>query len=167
MQTFIKSDNLSLFMQEIRLTKGFVAIVDDDKFELLNSMRWYACVSRNTVYAQRRFYRKDGTSEVVGMHRFLMNYPDGEVDHINGLGSDNRMENLRVVSHRENIVSGYERKEKMYSQLRGVTFDKQKKSHLKPWKSAIYREGKSINLGQFTTPEDAHQAYLHAKETHP
>ena len=32
-------------------------------------------------------------------------WPDGEIDHINRCKSDNRAENLRVVSHRENRLN--------------------------------------------------------------
>lgn len=37
-------------------------------------------------------------------------WPDKTIDHINGKKSDNRIENLRDVSHQENMRAYYQRK---------------------------------------------------------
>jgi hypothetical protein len=40
----------------------------------------------------------------ISMHRFLLEPPaDMDIDHINGIRTDNRRENLRIVTRKENI----------------------------------------------------------------
>ena len=79
-----------------------------------------------------------------------------QIDHINGDRADNRISNLRLVSHREN---GQNRKDKREntksSRFVGVSFDK----HAGKWKSCIKINGKNKHLGLFTSEEEAHQAY--------
>jgi hypothetical protein len=76
-------------------------------------------------------------------------WPNGLVDHINGNPSDNRAENLRVVSHKENIRN--------QRRARGVY------PNGKRFKSGLSVDGKYVHLGTFDTQEQAHQAYLEAK----
>jgi hypothetical protein len=87
-------------------------------------------------------------------------HPDGEIDHRNGIKTDNRWENLRDVSkslNAQNIRTASPGKQS--SNLLGVTFEKQ--SGL--WKAQIGVGGKTINLGRYDTPEEAHRSYLTAK----
>lgn len=55
--------------------------------------------------------RENYRSWRVSLHRFLMTPPDNlVVDHINGDRSDNRRENLRVVTHLQNVRFACERR---------------------------------------------------------
>ena len=99
------------------------------------------------------------------VHRLVMlafvGKSDLLVDHINGIKWDNRLENLRYVTHREN--SFYYRKNqklKTTSKYVGVSFDKSTNK----WVSLIQEKGKNYNLGSFFSEEDAHKAYLIALE---
>ena len=90
-------------MKKIRLTKGYEALVDDQDFPELNSFRWQAMMGggRN-IYAKRR--GKKGEPITVLMHRYLFGSPlERDVDHINHDTLDNRRENLRVITHAENL----------------------------------------------------------------
>lgn len=92
---------------------------------------------------------------VYGAHRLAFLYADGslpveEVDHINGDGVDNRLVNLRKVSHQDNLknqsisshnTSGYT----------GVYWSKQHKK----WYSAIMVSGKRIHGGYFNNKAEA------------
>lgn len=76
------------------------------------------------------------------------------VDHINHNKLDNRVENLRVISHRENI--GHTSKETA-SKYPGVWFHKGSKQ--RPWATNIYVNGKNKYIGTFKTEKEAHMAY--------
>lgn len=81
-------------MKEIKLTKGLIALVDDQDFEWLNQWKW--CYSHG--YAQTR-----GLGRKVYMHRLLAGEPVGrQVDHRNLNTLDNTRGNLRVGSPSDN-----------------------------------------------------------------
>jgi len=93
---------------------------------------------------------------------FYGKWPDGEIDHINHDPSDNRIVNLRDVSKSINQqnLSGPQKNNK--AGFLGVWKNK------KRWGSRIRSEGKDIFLGNFDTPQQAHEAYLVAKrDMHP
>lgn len=86
--------------------------------------------------------------------------PDGVVDHINGNGRDNRIENLREVSVRVNIENRKKRNRNNKLGLLGVSLDP---SRVKPYRASITVMRRHTHLGYFDTPEAASQAYLAAK----
>jgi hypothetical protein len=75
-----------------------------------------------------------------------------QIDHINGVRDDNRIDNLRAVTNQQNCFNKKETK--------GYYWNKSRNK----WKSEIKLDGKSIYLGRFDTEEEARQAYLEAKE---
>jgi len=92
--------------------------------------------------------------------------PEGmQVDHINGNRSDNRLENLRLVSHAGNQQNQTRpHVSNVGSGIMGAHLEK------RTWKyvARIKDNGKSIHLGTFKTAEAAHAAYVTAKRRlHP
>lgn len=75
-----------------------------------------------------------------------------QLDHINGVKTDNRICNLRAVTNQQNQWNRI--KAKGYS-----WFKRDSK-----WRAAIKINKKDIYLGCFNTEEEARQAYLNAKE---
>lgn len=146
-------------MREISLTRGYVALVDDEDYEFLNQWKWKAVVTRskNTekVYACRTPRigpRSENKYASVVMHRLIMNTPKGKVtDHINGNTLDNRRENLRICTQAENLMN----KQKTYgkSSYKGVI------PHGHRWVAIIGINGKRLHLGYFSTEVDAAKAY--------
>lgn len=81
------------------------------------------------------------------------------IDHINGDGCDNRLENLRVATQAQNTVNRRRRKETARGLPQGVGITS---------KGAIYARiivgGTSTHLGTFTTVEDAAKSYCAASQ---
>ena len=100
---------------------------------------------------------KDGKRKKHHIHRlvaeaFIKN-PDNklQVDHENGDRKDNRISNLRWVTHQQNCFN---------TKAKGCTFDKRAGK----WRAQIIVDRKYIYLGYHDTEEEAHAAYLKAKE---
>jgi hypothetical protein len=92
-------------------------------------------------------------------------FPTGDLDHINRIKGDNRISNLRPCSKKENQENKVAaQKNNRSCGLRGVSWYRQ---HSK-WKAQIQTQGKSIHLGYFDCPHEAHAAYMKAKAVyHP
>lgn len=147
-------------MKEIPLTKGYVALVDDEDYDDLMRWKWSAKEAKNTVYAMRK-YRKDGKQITITMHRQLMGAPKGmEVDHIDRDGLNNQRSNLRLATHRQNAYNATPQKNK-YG-YRGICLHKP--SGL--YQAQITAKGRFISLGYHKTPEDAARAYDAAAREH-
>jgi hypothetical protein len=89
-------------------------------------------------------------------------WPAHEIDHINGIRTDNRICNLRDVPRMDNMQNQRTAQRGAKSGFLGVYSNHGK------WRAAIQVNKKTIALGNFATPEEAHQAYLEAKRRlHP
>jgi hypothetical protein len=77
-----------------------------------------------------------------------------QVDHRNGIQHDNRLVNLRLVTHQQNQHN--------QTKALGYYWDKQNNK----WKARIGIDGRTIYLGLFVNEEDARKAYLDAKLIH-
>lgn len=85
-------------------------------------------------------------------------WPEGEIDHINGNRADNRIENLRPANRKENCQNMAVR----CTNKSGFTGVHRHRSWRK-WQARICYDYKKRNLGMFDSPEEAYQAYLAAK----
>jgi hypothetical protein len=83
------------------------------------------------------------------------NWPVGQVDHKNGIPSDNRWSNLRVATSSQNQRNARPHRD---AGLKGTSFNK-KRNH---WRAHIYVAGRQIYLGAFDTAAEAHAAYRRA-----
>lgn len=91
----------------------------------------------------------------IEIHRIIMGKKEGlVVDHINGDKLDNRLQNLRFVTIKENT---YNRKKKRNctSKYKGVFWNSKNRN----WRSAISKEGKKLNIGSFKLEIEAAKAY--------
>jgi hypothetical protein len=162
-------------MIEIKLSKGYVAIVDDEDADLAQ-YNWSAKTSKrdNTVYAQRTVYwrTEDGKrhQKSIAMHRLILSRKIGKdllrnefVDHIKGNGLDNRRDQLRLATNAQN-KQNMKKPKTNSSGFKGVVFMPPNPN--KPWGAYIRANGKNKFLGSFTTPEEAHEAYMKAAREH-
>jgi hypothetical protein len=141
----------------VPLTKGYEAGIDATDAQLVEGFNWQARVDKHDVYAQR-ISQRDGVRTCVKMHRVITSAPHGsEVDHADGDGLNNRKSNLRICTTTENRwnrlassvnTSGY----------KGVTWA----ANRGKWTTAIKFHHKTINLGRFDCPKEAHAAYAAA-----
>jgi len=89
-------------------------------------------------------------------------FPKNNIDHINGVGTDNRIKNLREANHSQNMQNQQKAQKNNKSGYLGVSPSGKK------WKARIFINNKEIYIGSFSIPEDAHKAYLAKKrEIHP
>ena len=77
--------------------------------------------------------------------------PDGMcIDHIDGDGANNRLNNLRLVSYKTNSRN-QKRREDNKSGAPGVSWD----GHRQLWRVTVRSDGRAITLGRFAVLEDA------------
>ena len=88
-------------------------------------------------------------------------WPQTDIDHINGVKSDNRIVNLRQVSRSVNLQNLRGPKKQSSSGFLGVSFFKRTGKYM----AQITTNYKKTYLGYFDTPEQASEAYLAAKRS--
>lgn len=132
--------------RRIRLTQGFVALVDAADYERLSRFRWYAVRSGRRVYAQRC-----SGGRKLNMHAEIMGQQEGkEVDHLRHPQPgrrvlDNRRSNLRWVTRRQNCANRRRWAKPKTSLFKGVHLNRRTQR----WRSVIGRNGRRELLGTF------------------
>lgn len=81
-------------------------------------------------------------------------WPNSMLDHIDGDGTNNKVDNLRLVSNQENQMNK-RAKVGCSSKYKGVHWCKQRER----WRSRIKISGKFTFLGSYTSEEEAARAY--------
>lgn len=87
-------------------------------------------------------------------------WPDGEIDHINGDRSDNRLANLRVVDRAGNSQNRRKAHGDNSHGFLGAAWNHQHQR----WQAKIVARRVRHHLGYFDTAEAAHAAYMQAKQ---
>lgn len=149
----------------------------EDRYFISNfgRIKSFYSIIENGVYIQKERLRKnvmhhngywviglnkDGKQTYKEIHRILalvfIPNPDDkeEVNHINHIRSDNRIENLEWVSIRENVSHGSKFKE-TYSKYIGV----HPYNNTSKWKAICFINGKNKKIGIFDTQEEAALKY--------
>ncbi len=156
-------------MRAIQLTRGYVALVDDEDYALVASYSWSALPRRHTVYAQtstRGLY----SQTAILMHRLILGAKHGEqVDHVNGDGSDNRRANLRFATQRQNTQNQTRKAAGTSSKYKGVNWEARRSKWLAQIRGGpLCADGsaKKLHLGYFLSERDAALAYDRAARRH-
>lgn len=104
-------------------------------------------------------YRRIGiNNKYYYEHHIVWLYHNGylpkQLDHINGVCNDNRIENLREATTSQNHMN-MKKIKGTTSKYKGVHWDKR----LRKWVGQIKKNGESIYLGLFDSEIDAGEAY--------
>ncbi|MDR5802169.1 HNH endonuclease [Caballeronia sp. LZ001] len=143
-------------MKEIRLTKGAIALVDDEDYERIAKHRW--CMSCG--YALRGTTVAGHTVQRL-MHREILRLPSDDkrlIDHRDGNRLNNQKSNLRICNKSENSRNRLAPKNNKTG-FKGVCLCKATGRY----RATINVSGsKQIHLGYFDTAAAAHEAYSKA-----
>lgn len=153
-------------MREIPLTQGFVALVDDEDFDLLNQWKWYVMKHKQFTYAIRSIAQKGKNAKTIYMHRIIIgvNNPKIFIDHRDHDCLNNQKYNLRSVTRQQNSKNrtsmigstskylGVHFKEIEF--INGYTVHRKQK-----WCAQIHHQGKTVRLGRYENEIDAALAY--------
>lgn len=136
-------------MKKIKLTKGYDAIVDDDEYDRLNKLKWYAHKTGNKVYAKR-----GGGKSVISMHRLVINLTDPSlfVDHIDGNGLNNQKSNLRPATQSQNQANRGKSKNKYMGVY--LTYSSKSESSYR-WRAQCTKDCKKYMSPLFKTEKEA------------
>ena len=131
---------------KIPLSRGLTALVSERDAELVLAHKWRLAGRGVNTYALTKI---DG--KTVYMHRLILSPPKGQyVDHWNNDGLDNRRENIRICSPRENAGACRPHRVSSTSGIRGIH------KHGHKWRVIAGREnGKTRYVGSFETLTEA------------
>ena len=143
-------------MKEIELTRGQVALVDDEDYDELSRYKWCALKAPKTFYATRvRHLEEYPGPKTIYMHHVIAGCKG--IDHKDNNGLNNQKHNLRPATKSQNAINV-----KMYrnntSGYKGVRLDKRRNK----WQAVIRKDQIRTHIGYFGSPEEAHAAYCKA-----
>jgi len=138
-------------MKEIPLTQGQVALVDDEDYEWLNNFSWHYAANTGAI-RNRKIH--EGPIGSLYMHREILEHHNInivrlQVDHINGINTDNRKLNLRPATAAQNLRNIFKYGSK------GVRYEPSKRK----WRARIGINRKQMHLAYFATEIEAIEAY--------
>lgn len=108
---------------------------------------------KDIPYIKLTFNGKDFRAHIIAWAIMTGEMPTCQIDHINGQKDDNRWENLRLATNRENCCNKGPSKNNK-SGYKGVS-----KKNKRSWVAVIHTNSRQIRLGTFSTPEEAAVAY--------
>lgn len=150
-EIFIYGEYVELALYDINSTEIARTILNKEDLCKVVERKWY--FSGGYVVS-------DTVKRGELMHRIITSCPDGMiVDHVNRNPLDNRRENLRVCTQRENVFNSGIRSDNKTGHT-GVIFRKREKL----WFSYISIDGKQVSLGYHKTKKQAIKARREGEE---
>lgn len=147
----------------INLDNNKKTLVDDEDFEFINQWKWRFHISN--PHGQGYAYRTCKDNNIF-MHRVIMNRINKDfpiifdkktkimIDHINRDRLDNRRQNIRIATNRENQLNSI-RQNRSYTNYQGIF---KQTSGSPGFRVLIKRNGKQLYLGSFKDKEQAREA---------
>ncbi len=140
---------------ELALSKGYK--YDKETGVITNIYGKQINCKHSHGYVYMSFYHNKKQYRLLGHHfawYFMNGAFEGELDHVNGDKSDNRISNLRNVSRQLNCWNMVNAKGYYYSERDKLFY------------AQITVNRKVIKLGSFKNKEEAASAYMRAKSIH-
>lgn len=152
-------------IEEYREVKGYEGLYEVSNFGNVKSLKRKGCKNDRLLkqgisvrYLSVQLF-KNKIAKTYNVHKllaiaFLNHVPDGYkivVDHIDNNPLNNRLDNLQLITHRENIGKDL----KGSSKYIGVSWSKSSKK----WLARININGKNKHLGLFTSEIQAAKYY--------
>jgi hypothetical protein len=136
-------------MKEIQC-RGGSFIVDDEDFDKVDSYTWrvdsHGYITANTKKSVVGYKRK------IYLHRLILGFPKGKkVDHINGILSDNRKENLRTCTNAENLRNRVGLNKNNTSGFRGICH----RAKIEKFDVQLKCDGKYVYVGRYESIQEA------------
>ena len=135
-------------MKEILLTKGQVALVDNEDYDELMRYKWCICSSKNNLYAVRRISK----NKTILMHNHILD--SKMADHRDHNGLNNQKNNIRPCNQSQNNMNT-RKKPRCSSKFKGVVWDLARQK----WAGYITKDGVTYRLGRFILEKEAALAY--------
>ena len=107
----------------------------------------------HTGYINIKINKKEYLAHRLAWLYVKNKWPKNQIDHINGIKDDNKIENLRDVTNRKNISNTHKHRN---GKLVGCTLDKR----YNKWRAQISINGKRKSLGYYNTELEAYEVYL-------
>lgn len=151
-------------MREIKLSKGYTALVDDEDYDLVSQHKWYPVISSRRTYAQTSVSLPNGKYTSLSMHRVILGITDRKVwvDHEDHEGLNNQKYNLRQCNASKNIGNSRKCLRPTTSRFKGVVWNKQRSN----WLAQITVSKKTHYLGSFACEDTAARVYDSAALLH-
>lgn len=140
---------------------GLRALVDPEDAERVMQHRWSPVTpctrgDRHIFYAKARMVIPGAGVRFEYLHRYILGLTKraDRVDHVNHNGLDCRRQNMRVVTHQQNI---YNRRPNLHgsSPFKGVHWH----AAMGKWQALIKQDGRVFRLGFFDDQVDAALVY--------
>jgi len=148
-------------MALISLNNGLTTLISAKDLEKAQQFpgTWGSIKNNNTHYVCGSLYYPGGNTTIY-LHRYIMQCPEGfVVDHINHDGLNNSRDNLRIVTHAENLQNLCGARSTSKSGSRNTFFDK----YFGKWVAEVAVNGKVIYKKRFEFREDAEVAAAMAR----
>jgi hypothetical protein len=143
---------------------SFDVLVDDSDWVVISQYKWVVNKSeKNTMpYMRTAVKQPNGKRKWIRLtHMIMPPTPGTTIDHISCDTLDNRRSNLRYATKTEQSRNRRKFKSNK-SGSKGVYFENFVKT--RPWRASICVDYKAINLGRYSTIEQATEAYAEASK---
>ena len=142
-------------MIRVKLTRGYIATLDDEDEHLIEGYSWHALVinDSNLVYAVAKNTKTNGPRSIL-MHRLIMDAPKRmTVDHIDRNGLNNTRKNLRFATRWEQQANR-KKNNNNTSGFKGVW-----KTKRGPYRAEMRLDNAKFSLGTYDKARDAALVY--------